>query len=228
MPFNPARHGPGAALPHRKSRLVDPHSGRRHSDIVNKNGQSVVHSSDLANRKVTASGWRIDYFNGDFDVYYELMCARNASGLLRHETKDRCIRVLSGQLFVTVAGQITSVLTNQVCVLTKGTEYELATSGDSDVELLVTQDSKYDEDVDRVSEASVGNSTPRIRPTAQPIQSRSSSGKAQQAAEALQDARTQRIQARQRPVPRRPDLAGQQVIGVNPRPVGAGGFGGDE
>jgi hypothetical protein len=151
---------------------------------------------------------------------------RNATGLVRHETKDRCIRVLGGQLFVTSNGETTKVVTNQVCSLQHGTEYELASSGDNDVEMLVVQGEGYEEDLVHISEATTGNAIPAMRQTySLGTRSRASTERAQQTAEQLKSERDTLMRTRVSPVPKRPPLPGQMVMGANPRPIGAGGFG---
>jgi len=225
MPYNPAVHGPNATSHQKRPRAIDHRAGRRHSDIVSSRVPVVVHVSDLVNRKALSSGWRIDYHMGEFEVYYELLCARNSTGTIKHESKERCVRVLSGKMFVTMGGEVISVNTNQVCVFLPGMEYELASSGDSDVELLVSQSGGYEEGLIHITESSATNSRPLSRhlpsePTA--TNARVSPDRAVAAAEQIRAGRTER---RVKPVPRRASLPGQVIQGVNPRPVGAAGAG---
>lgn len=231
MSFNPKVHAAGSQ-PYRKARRVfDPRAGVKHSAITGKHGPVGVSPVDAANRVNTPSGWRIPYFAGDtFEVYYELICARNATGFLKHSTKDRVIRVLAGQLFVTSDGKIDSVLTNQVCSFPHGSEYEYASSGDSDVEILVIQGKDYEVDVEHVTVTSAINSQPAYPAAAtKSVLPRVATDRAAAEASRLSEERAVRERNRnsRTPVPKRPPLAGQQVVGVNPRPVGAGGFGGE-
>lgn len=251
MSYNPGVHAVGPH-PSRKQqrRYVDPRVvGTRHSELVGVHGPVGVSQVDLRNKVSTSSGWRVPYFSGeDFEVFYELICTRNATGKLCHKTLDRCVRVLSGQLFITHEGEVTTVLMNQVCTFTRGSEYELASPGDSDVELLIIQGKDYDTDLIHITEPGAINDR-----AAAPFHessttlSRVTTEKAEQAATRLLEERAakERNRNKRSPVPKRANevampgsspqaqsmpggrapLAGQQVVGVNPRPLGAHGFG---
>lgn len=250
MSYNPRVHVVGERRARRPQRVVDPRLvGTRHSDLTRRNGPVGVSHVDIQNKIATTTGWRIPYFSGDtFEVYYELICARNASGKLRHETMDRCVRVLAGQLFITHGGQITNVLTNQVCSIPHGEEYEIASSGDSDVEILVIQGRDYEKDLIHITEPeAVSNKAVAPFIESAPTTSRIDPAKAEQAALRLQEERAarERNKNKRSPVPKRANeislpgsspaansapggripLAGQQIVGVNPRPLGAAGFG---
>lgn len=226
MSYNPRVHSSEGRVSRRP--LPVPQAGRKHSTIAAKQGIIGVHTVDLNNRVTTMSGWRIPYFSGDqFEVYYELLCARNSLGMVKHPSKDRCVRVLGGHLFVTSDGEINTVLTNQVCSLKSGTAYELASSGDSDVEMLVIQAKDYEKDLEKITEPNSKNSTPVVSVVERVVTPKTNSEAAKIEAERIKSLRAER----NNPVPKRPrrqPLPGQQVEGINPRPVGAGGFGGDE
>jgi len=226
MSYNPRVHGSDRR---RKTRpAIDPRAGVKHSTTVGKHGPVGVSPVDVSNRVATPNGWRIPYYSGDtIEVYYELLCARNSTGLIKHEKKDRIIRVLAGQLFVTHDGVIESVLTNQVCSFPHGTEYAIASPGDSDVELFVTQDKDYESELEHVTAADAINAE-AVYPFEESHSglSRVSPEKAAIEAGKRREARDQ-VRSGKKPVPRRPNLPGQQVAGFNPRPIGAGGFGDD-
>jgi mannose-6-phosphate isomerase-like protein (cupin superfamily) len=244
MSYNPRVHTAGGPVSRKPRRIFDPRAGIKHSTLVNKRGPVGASAADAMNRVATPSGWRILYFEGDtFEVYYELLCARNASGILRHPTKDRVVRVLAGQLFITSNGNIESVLLNQVCSLPSNTEYELASSGDSDVELFIIQGRDYETDVERLTAASATNGRSSFIPSKiAPEVARVSADKAELEAARIRDERMvqERRKHQRSPVPKKlnealpgsatppsqqPPLPGQQVVGVNLRPMGARGFG---
>jgi mannose-6-phosphate isomerase-like protein (cupin superfamily) len=224
MSYNPKIHSDEKK--NNKLRLaIDPRAGIKHSSIAAKHGVIGVCTTDLNKRVTTASGWRIPYVSGkQFEVYYELLCARNSMGMVNHPTKDRCIRVLAGQLFVTSKSEIQTVLANQVCFLESGVSYELSSSGDSDVELLVIQEFDYEEDLEHITEPSVGNSKAILSVFEREVIPRSKSDAAIKEAERINTIRAERAAGPNRP-PKRPPLPGQTMQGVNPRPIGAGGFG---
>ena len=229
--YNPARiNGGGRA---KRSRIPNPHSGRKHSQIVARLGPQAVQFSDLQDKKATNYGWKILSFKGeDFEVEYQYMCARNNSGVVKHKTKDKCIRVLSGQMFVIIDKEAIPLRAGQTFAIKAGNEYALATSGTGDAELVVCQGSNYDEDLVLIHPSDAVNpetNVPLIPPQAA-VESRSKreSSKAQQHAETVAVKQKKRRGER---VPvksdkRRPPLEGQQVTGINPSPIGAGGYGG--
>jgi len=227
MSFNPNRVASTGGVA-RKQRSYNPHAGVRRSQIASRSGPSV-RFTDYANRKDTAYGWCISIFSGkDFEVEFQFMCSRNASGRLCHPTKDRCIRVISGRLFVLVGEETTPVDAHQAFTVEAGVEYMLATSGTGDVEILVCQSANYEKDLNHVTPPEavnvVANMGP-VRPDSETRPHRDGSMAQQQAAQIAEE-RAQKRSGRT-PVKGRAPLPGQQVVGVNPRPVGAGGFGGE-
>ena len=242
MGYNPRIHGTGEHAGRKRPRHFDPRAGARHTTVVGQRGPVGISPVDIQNKVSTSSGWRISYYEGDtFEVYYELICARNSIGRVKHPSKDRCVRVLSGKLFIVSDGKIDSAVANQVCSFPKNVEYEFASSGESDVEILVIQESGYAKDLEQITPSEAVNShavTPFL--DHQPSLPKVSSERAEAEAARLREARmTKNREKRQRsPVPKRvndttpvatmptnrPALTGQQVVGVNPRPIGAGGF----
>jgi hypothetical protein len=225
MSYNPARVSQtgGAA---RKNRSYNPHAGRKHSQIVSPSGPSSVRFADYNNRKDTPFGWSISIFKGkNFEVEYQFMCARNASGKLCHPTKDRCIRVLGGRLFVLIGEETVTVDTHQAFTVEAGVEYMLATSGTGDVELLICQGADYEQDLTHVTQpeaVNVMSSMAPVRPEGEAKPPREGSMAYQQAAQMAEQQAQKRAQ--RTPVKGKAPLPGQQVDGFNPRPVGAGGF----
>jgi len=226
MSYNPNRIA-NAGTQHRKPRHLDPYAGRKHSQIVSRSGPSSVRFSDFNNRKDTPHGWCIPAFNGkDFEVEYQFMCARNSTGRVRHPTKDRCIRVLAGQLFVIINDETVTVAPNQSFAIEAGVEYVMATSGTGDAEMLVCQGAGYESDLEHLGPAEALNTVPvagQVLPEVLPPHAHREDSMAHQQA-AAQAAATAERRAKRTPVKGRPPLPGQQVDGVNPRPAGAAGF----
>jgi mannose-6-phosphate isomerase-like protein (cupin superfamily) len=185
---------------------------------------------DLSNKEITPDGWRIPIFSGsDFDVSYRYLCARNSSGQVKHETKDRVVRVLAGRLFVMVDGETQELNANQSIALERGVVHEIATSGTEDAELILCQSHDYEKDLQQiVSSSAVTSAKMSPVPTAAPQISRRSESKALEQAAQLGAVREVNRKAARTPFQGRAPLAGQQVSGLNPRPAGPGGFGGPE
>jgi mannose-6-phosphate isomerase-like protein (cupin superfamily) len=210
-------------------------------------GPRGVNIADMRNREATAHGWRIPYFMGDdFEVIYEYICARNGTGVIKNADKDKCVRVLAGSLYVTVDGEIKTILTGQAYALLRDTEYELSSSGDTDVEVLICQNAGYEDTVEYITQPTATNPVmANTSPQELPPRNVVSKEKAKRIAEDMKRQRDARTEAKKSPVKRgtvenelgeqvpppvdkRIPLSGQQVVGVNPMPVGAGGYSGDK
>jgi len=222
MSFNPARmNGLGSS---KRSRHLDPHAGLKHSQIVRSLGVQSVRVEDVRNRQDTAHGWRIPIYKGPtFEVEFQYMCMRNSTGRLRHDTKARCVRVLAGQLFVLVGDQSVMLVAHQAITLDPKVEYVLGTSGTGDAELYLCQDADYEKDLVTVSPSEAININPSafaIKDESAPRERRADSMARQQAEEMAA-----RKESRRTPMTKsRAPLPGQQVEGVNPRPIGASGY----
>jgi hypothetical protein len=140
-------------------------------------------------------------------------------------------------VFVTSDGKIETLYAGQARVLAKGEEYELATSGDADAELLVCQGPDYEATCEHITQATQTNPVMTHSPKEAPSRdSRVDPEKAKKQAKMIKAARDKRRQ----PVPKKTvtnemgeevpapsgtaPLAGQSVVGINPKPVGAGGY----
>jgi mannose-6-phosphate isomerase-like protein (cupin superfamily) len=252
MSYNPDRHGPNRQPVKRKALAPPPGSGVRHSTIVSKQGLQAVTISDVRNKVNTPRGWKVQQFRGpDFEVVYEFICARNSTGLIKNEDADRSIRVLAGRLFVTVDKEIIELRSGMSISVARDKEYEMATSGDTDAEVILCQGPEYEDGIEVIAATAAVNAVSQAifaeaNPQAAPRSMRSSKAEAQ--AQILLAQRRAR-QARRRPnqqvpqpgaspgqiaaanapvtrtpPPQRAPLPGQAVTGVNPMPVGAGGY----
>jgi len=250
--YNPTRMNPNN-LKRNSQRRYNPHAGRKHSDIIANQGPKSVFISDLAQRISTDRGWKIVHFEGeDFEVVYEYICSKNATGKIVNKEGDRCIRVLSGQIFLTVNADQISLRTGQAYPIPKGLEYELATLGTEDAEVLFCQKRDYEKEIEQLTESTAQNAKMiAVMPKDPTLPSRISSDKAKLAASKIQEQRDAREKilrsAMDRgqpmkapanitgeentqssaPIKARPPLAGQNVSGFSPMPVGARGFGDD-
>lgn len=240
MSYNPNVHGKGGRK-RTVRRAIDPHAGKKHSDLVRGHGPRGVNVADLRSRQNTPHGWKILYFEGEeFVVYYEYFCARNGTGVIRNQEHARVVRVLAGMIFLTMDSQILTFQTGQAVVLPKGTKYELATSGDTDAELLICEGPNYSKTVEQITDP-LSVVVPTSLPQEAPLRSdRVDSERAKRAAEQMRAERKAQRDRRQpvatktitnelgetvpAPSGKRQPLAGQQVLGTNPRPVGAGGY----
>jgi len=224
MSYNPARTADTGGMA-RKNRSYNPHAGRKHSQSASLSSPSSVRFADYTNRKDTQFGWTISIFKGSqFEVEYQFMCARNASGKLCHPTKDRCIRVLGGRLFVIIGEDTLTVDTHQAFTVEAGVEYMLATSGTGDVELIVCQGNDYEKDLVHVTQpeaVNVMSNMAPVRPEGEVRPHREGSMAYQQAEQMAAEKGAQRTRT---PMKGRAPLPGQQVDGFNPRPIGSGGF----
>jgi hypothetical protein len=262
MPYNPTRQQ-GSAAKIRRQRRLDPRhvgAGVRHSDIVAKHGPSVFASSDIQNKQETSRGWKscLFYNSDSFEMVYEYICARNASGVVCNRNKDRAIRVLSGEVFIVISGDVIPVSAGSSFALLRGVEYQIATSGTLDAEVLFCQGPDYESDLEQLVDPQAVNSETKMLFAKTPetqARTKSNSDVTRKYAEKLQEERRQRNIAKDRAInhpeqvvekpapssndgsvvvkpsrrtPPRRVLAGQQVQGVNPRPLGAAGLGDDD
>jgi hypothetical protein len=169
-------------------------------------------------------------------MIYELISAGSSTGKIKHETADRSIRVLEGCLYVLLVGEAPIELTrHQSFSISRDTEYELCSNKTADVEVLFCQGSKYEEGVEVIEVAQTTNMEPMTElPKESEMLPRVDGSKAQETAKAIKRDRMAR-QKTKNPAPKKnPDgtpvghgrtpLAGQQVTGANPRPIGPNGY----
>lgn len=226
MSFNPKRLETGHV---HRVRRQDPHAGRRHSEIMSRSGPKASSLVDMSRKELTPDGWRIPIFSGpDFEVSYHYVCARNSTGQVLHESKDRVVRVLAGRLFVNINGNIQQMGSTQSIALGRGVVYEMATSGTEDAELIICQGHDYNKDLKQVSApGSVNTIAMAAEPHEAPQVVRRPESKAQQQAAQIGAEREAKRKTARTPFQGRAPLPGQQMTGINPRPMGASGFGED-
>lgn len=152
----------------RKRRQPNVNTIKKHSDIMRRRGNRATVGGT---REKTNTGYEVRGFQGKtFETYFETMLAGSSTATLRHEKKDRTVRILSGVLYVlTEIDEDGKGLQNQTkaipgdeIVLERGTAYRLATSKE-DVEFFVCQSAKYAATLEIVDGSSL--TTREINPT---------------------------------------------------------------
>lgn len=239
MSYNPTRANFNGTKPLRQ-RIVERGAGKRHSDIIAGQGSSGLHYSDYSAKTPTKRGWKVSHFEGEaFEVVYELICSRNTTGVIVNHIHDRCIRVLSGTLYICIDSQkVVRLDSGQACSLPKGTKYEMSSMGDHDVEVLFCQGNGYESTVEQVSGEESLNSVTKINfvvPLDHVRDQRLPSDKAIMAAEKIKNQRERKarinsdpnaVETRKEVIQRREAaLQAQVTSGVNLRPLGPGGLG---
>jgi hypothetical protein len=183
-----------------------------------------------------------------FEMVYEYICARNATGIIVNPDHDRAIRVLGGEIFLTIDEKVISLKFGESYSLEAGVEYQIATSGSFDAEVILCQGPDYEESVEQISEPQAVNADMHLplpseirpkQPLVDPSQAMMQAGIQQFHRERREAARRQAA-ARpattsdgtttagdvvRTPPPSRAPLAGQAVQGTNLQPIGAGGYG---
>lgn len=125
----------------RKRRQPNPRTIKKHSDIVRNRVQSDV-GVIQGEREKTATGFIVKgFFGKNFETFIQVMMDGTSTPVLRHEKKDRTVRVLSGMLAV-VTDKHQVLHRGQELALERGTEYRLL-APKGDVEFVVVQSPKY-------------------------------------------------------------------------------------
>lgn len=258
MSYNPARQQGGVSVNPRRQRRLDPRAGIRHSEIIAKQGPSAATMTDMRNRVETPRGWRSVMFCGDdFEMIFEYICSKNSTGGLLHPEKDRVLRLMAGELYVTMNDETVHLRSGSSFILPKGIEYKIATSGTLDAEIIFCQGANYEKDLEQRSEPEAISAETKMSSVGDddvPVRQKTSTEQTRQQAEKIAEERRQRDIAKRQGLPRVVDeqslaatsgaesvappsprrtpprrvLPGQQVTGVNPRPMGAGGPGEDD
>jgi mannose-6-phosphate isomerase-like protein (cupin superfamily) len=134
---------------------------KKHSDIVKNRSQKLMVGGQ---REKTDTGYKVPGYKGkSFETYYEYMMAGSSTPFLKHEKKDRTIRVLSGTAFVVFyveGGQSQKrLIPGDEISLERGNTYRIATSNE-DVELLGCQQVNYENKLEIVEDVRVTVDTP--------------------------------------------------------------------
>lgn len=136
-----------------KRREIDPKKIKKHSNIVRQFTNSTRVSGE---REATKSGFKAGIYNGKmFESYYEQVMEGASSDLVMHDKKYRTLRVLSGTGFLLTVENPTEqkelwkldqrpLIAGDVIECEPGKAYRLATTDRDILELVVTQEPKYD------------------------------------------------------------------------------------
>lgn len=236
MSYNPSRTSGNRR---RKERARNPHAGVKHSDIIRRRG--VGFDAPTANREDTRHGFSSEAFSCDtFTQRYSCIFAGNNTGVGYTDSGDRSVRVVAGTLFVTIINKVKSTDENgstsvkdvadiqsftagHVVNLRAGTKYSLASTGTTNVELIITESAGYNDNWKELEDATVGTpkavtfvppstATPR-RPRGQSkahLQARQIGGQKGNVASAAESRRKSVAN----------NINSSTVAGVNPRPSG--------
>lgn len=196
---------------------------KKHSDIVRTRVQSdvgVIHGE----REKTSTGFIVKgFFGKNFETFIQVMMDGTSTPVLRHEKKDRTVRVLSGMLVV-VTDKPNTLLRGQELALERGTEYRII-APKGDVEFVVVQSPKYAATLEVVddSEAAEADINPeelagyRSAPPMEPTQRTGSKAKEQLARRASQR-RTKGQEMQLGKSPSQGPSAATAAQGFNPQP----------
>lgn len=129
---------------------------KKHSDIMRREGNTLVVGGA---RVKTQTGFIVPGFTGKtFETYYETMLAGTSTATLRHEKKDRTLRLLSGLLYILTqddkGDHQRRVIAGDELVLERGLTYRLATSKEN-AEFFVCQSAKYSSTLEVIDDSSL-------------------------------------------------------------------------
>jgi len=247
MSFNPVRASNFYKRNRTSACAQDPHAGTKHSDIMRRQGLGLT--VPLTDRVTTATGIASTLMQTErFVVRSEVIGAGNNLGLGANPTQDRLIICRAGSLFVQLMDDGSSTYhrlqSGAHLRLLKGTTYRICATGTEDAEVLFIEDPGYAQNfvfIEVPETRGLGNSvltamTPDTRPPEGQRRADQSVAKAvvrtrrrptrtAAAATPASQAGTRTVTGATvvgRNAASNPNSA--NVIGVNPRPMGAGGY----
>ncbi len=121
---------------------------REHTDTVKVPGE----------REPTSTGYRVSSFkNGSFETFYEVMMAGTSTNRYRHEKKDKVVWVLAGQGFLELQREGETSATKRLVpgdhvAIPRGSSFRITTTSKQTLEMLVTQQAKYEAKLEVVEE----------------------------------------------------------------------------
>ena len=217
----------------RKRRQPEAKKIKKHSDYVNQYSPRVQVGGP---REKTDTGYRIEGFSGkSFETYFENMLAGTSGSVLKHEKKDKTVRVLSGILFVSkndgkITSQIKAIPGDEI-ILERGTSYRLST-GNEPASFFVCQNAKYSATLEvvvdttvigTVSEELLKEPSPEERLRRSLPHTVGTSRKGSKAKEQLAAVRAARERSRPVQAEKQAEAVSHATYGTNPRP-GMGNF----
>jgi len=217
----------------RRRRQPNVRAIKKHSDIVRGAAGGLVVGGA---REKTPTGVVVPgYVGKTFETYYETMLAGTSTASLRHDKKDRTVRIITGSLFVLVQkgdepGSQQRAYAGDEIVLERGVTYRLATSKEN-CEFFVCQSAKYSATLEVVDDSSLttkeinesllqeptlGQRVSQSKPS--DGQTRRRGSKAKQQLMAAKGARNSAQVINSAPSDPVPGRAGAVEAGVSPRP----------
>jgi hypothetical protein len=205
-------------------------AGITHSEIMKRNG--IGNTIPNQNRVKTTNGIAVELFSGPFVVRSELMAAGNSSGKIVNSKKDRVILVQKGVLCVLVNKEEIprQIRDGQIFIAHKKEQYELATLGNIDVELVFIEEPDYASSVKVLSEGNVramdtSSLTDGVEETKSPRVRTSNQSKSLEASLEIAKVRNSKRDNTHKTVNTLVDSPNSDaVLGLNPRPMGPAAF----
>lgn len=241
MSFNPVR---AANFTRRAApRVYDPKAGTKHSDIIRRQG--VGFTVPMLGRENTATGIAVTLTANDkFVVRSEVIGKGNNLGLVVNDTQDRLLLLRAGSVFVQVHADGDSkshrLQVGSHINIPKGLAHLIASSGTEEAELLFVEEPGYAQnckiltqpETQGLSAVLAGNvpvvSVDPVRRTDQTVVKAQALSSAKERAR-RQPGRVVDAAGVAKPVGSvRAPVDSAQVIGVNPRPLGAAAFSADD
>jgi len=135
-------------------RQVKPHEIRKRSDYTKEVTNTIKVPGE---REPTKTGYKVSSFkNNSFETFYEVMLAGTSTDRVRHYTKDKVIWVVAGQGVLELQGAAGRVLVpGDHVVIERGDSARITTTGQQTLEMLVTQQTKYDAKLETTEETLV-------------------------------------------------------------------------
>jgi hypothetical protein len=205
-------------------------AGTTHGEIMKRHG--IGSTLPNQNRVNTATGIAVELFSGPFVVRSELMSAGNSSGKIVNSKKDRVILVQKGTLCVLVNKEEIprQIKAGNVFVAKKKEEYEIATLGNTDVELVFIEEPDYASNVKVLSEGNVramdtSSLMSGLEETTPPRVRTSDQSKSLEASLEIAKVRNSKKENTHKTINILVDSPNSDaVLGISPKPLGPGAF----
>jgi mannose-6-phosphate isomerase-like protein (cupin superfamily) len=141
----------------KRRRTVSPRNLRKRSDYMREYEDTVKVPGE---RVLIPTGYRVSSFkNGSFETFYEVMLAGTSTNRLRH------LWVLAGQGFLEIQRPEESSLTKRLIPgdhvsIPRGSSFRVATTSQQTLEMIVTQQAKYEAKLEVLEELETARETP--------------------------------------------------------------------
>lgn len=167
---------------------IDPKTLRKHSQVHQKRAQSILVTG---RRERTETGFIVPGYSGKgFETYFETLLSGTATALFQHPKKTKTVRITGGSGVVVIDSdseiEEKPLQPGDEIVLKAGTAYRFSTTSGNNLEMFVSQDSKYSARLETLESPTAPRVTPDSvlqpaeRTTAPVITRRGSKAKLQQ------------------------------------------------